>query len=76
MLPAQHGDDVFSPPPSLDEEGIKKTTDYITSLTSGKAVVNSRHDKLELAEDDPDVIIFDDLPENENIDKGGIKMGK
>ena len=65
MLPAQHG-----------EEGVKKTTDYITSLTSGKAVVNSRHDKLELAEDDPDVIIFDDLPENENIDKGGIQNGK
>ena len=76
MLPAQHGDDVFSPPPSLDEEGIKKTTDYITSLTSGKAVVNSRHDKLELTEDDPDVIIFDDLPENENIDKGGIQNVK
>ena len=56
MLPAQHG-----------EEGVKKTTDSITSLTSGKAVVNSRHDKLELTEDDPDVIVIDDLPENENI---------
>ena len=76
MLPAQHGDDVFSPPPSLDKEGIKKTTDYITSLTSGKAVVNSRHDKLELTEDDPDVIVIDDLPENENIDKGGIQNVK
>ena len=50
--------------------------DYITSLTSGKAVVNSRHDKLELTEDDPDVIVIDDLPENENIDKGGIQNGK
>ena len=48
----------------LDEEAIKKTTDYITSLISGKTVAHSVHDHLEPSEDDPDVIIIDDLPEN------------
>ena len=52
---------------------IKKTTDYITTLTSGKAVVNSRHDKLE---DDPESRRHHYWRlTGENIDKGGIKNG-